>query len=223
MNPSLETLDDLDAFAALSEAATRKAARAFARLLKLAEERDSGQIPRIARFLAAAYNGRAFPLDLFELPARPLAGLHCVSASLRGPAAPRRGVHARLTAARAASRLLLASSHGRVAWVECIATATHCPLAMKTATLPSLRVEPELREAAESVLEEGETLSGFIEASVRETIQRRRVRSEFIARGLASREEAKRTGVYINADVVHAELAKKLAQARTKLQKKARA
>jgi hypothetical protein len=94
---------------------------------------------------------------------------------------------------------------------------------MKTATLPSLRVDPELREAAESVLQEGETLSGFIEASVRETIQRRRVRSEFIARGLASREEAKRTGVYIDADVVHAELAKKLAQARTKLQKKARA
>jgi hypothetical protein len=69
MNPSLETLDDLDAFAARSEAATRKAAQAFARLLKLAEERDSGQIPRIARFLAAAYNGRAFPLDLFELRA----------------------------------------------------------------------------------------------------------------------------------------------------------
>ena len=29
---------------------------------------------------------------------------------------------------------------------------------MKSATLPSLRVEPELREAAESVLQEGETL-----------------------------------------------------------------
>ena len=55
---------------------------------------------------------------------------------------------------------------------------------MKTATLPSLRVDPELREAAESVLQEGETLSGFIEASVRETIERRRTRAEFIARGL---------------------------------------
>lgn len=94
---------------------------------------------------------------------------------------------------------------------------------MKTATLPSLRVEPELREAAESVLQEGETLSGFIEASVRETIQRRRVRSEFIARGLASREESQRTGGYIDADLVHAELAEKLGQVRTKLQKKARA
>lgn len=99
---------------------------------------------------------------------------------------------------------------------------TGCP-AVKSATLPSLRVEPELREAAESMLQEGETLSGFIEASVRETIQRRRVRAQFIAPGLASREQAKRTGVYIDADVVHAELAKKLAHARTRLQKKARA
>ena len=94
---------------------------------------------------------------------------------------------------------------------------------MKTATLPSLRVDPELREAAESVLQEGESLSGFIEASVRETILRRRVRAEFLARGLASREEAKRTGAYVDAEVVHAQLAKKLAEARTKLQKKARA
>jgi len=49
---------------------------------------------------------------------------------------------------------------------------------MKTATFPSLRVDPELREAAESVLQDGETLSGFIEASVRETIERRRARAE---------------------------------------------
>lgn len=94
---------------------------------------------------------------------------------------------------------------------------------MKSATLPSLRVDPELREAADSVLQEGETLFAFIEASVRETIQRRRVRAEFIARGLASREEAKRTGAYVDADAVHAELARKLARARTRLRKKARA
>lgn len=92
---------------------------------------------------------------------------------------------------------------------------------MKSATLPSLRVDPELREAAESVLQEGETLSGFIEASVRETIERRRTRAEFIARGLASRDEARRTGVYIDAAAVHAELAEQLTKARAKLQKKA--
>lgn len=94
---------------------------------------------------------------------------------------------------------------------------------MKTATLPSLRVEPELREAAESVLQEGETLSGFIEVSVRETIERRRTRAEFIARGLASREEASRTGQFYPAREVHAELARMLDKARAKLQGKATA
>ena len=87
---------------------------------------------------------------------------------------------------------------------------------MKTATLPSLRVEPELRDAAESVLQDGETLSGFIEAAVRETIERRRSRAEFIARGMVSRQEAQRTGVYFAADQVHAELGQMLAKAKAK-------
>ncbi|MEO8835353.1 MAG: YlcI/YnfO family protein [Caldimonas sp.] len=77
---------------------------------------------------------------------------------------------------------------------------------MKTATFPSLRVEPELREAAESVLREGETLTALIETAMRETINRRRVRAEFIARGLHSSEEAKRTGVYFAAADVHRDL-----------------
>ena len=53
--------------------ATQAGTQAFARLLKLAEERDSGQILRIARFLAASYNGQAFPFDLFELRAVDIA------------------------------------------------------------------------------------------------------------------------------------------------------
>lgn len=69
---------------------------------------------------------------------------------------------------------------------------------MKTATLPPLRVTPELREAAESVLHEGETLSSFMEQSLRDEVQRRRMQAEFIARGLASRDEAKRTGIYVS-------------------------
>lgn len=77
---------------------------------------------------------------------------------------------------------------------------------MKTATFPSLRVEPELREAAESVLREGETLTALIEAAMRETIHRRRAQAEFVARGLRSSEEAKRTGVYFAATDVHLEL-----------------
>ncbi|CAD7028421.1 prevent-host-death protein [Pseudorhizobium endolithicum] len=77
---------------------------------------------------------------------------------------------------------------------------------MKSATLPSLRVEPELRAAAESVLKEGETLSAFVENSVKAQIHYRKTQAEFIARGLASREKAKQTGIYYDADDVHAEL-----------------
>jgi hypothetical protein len=81
---------------------------------------------------------------------------------------------------------------------------------MKSSSFPSLRVEPELREAAESVLRDGETLSGLIEAAVRETIQRRRVHEEFIARGLRALEHAQRTGIYHSTDSVHAELQRRL-------------
>lgn len=77
---------------------------------------------------------------------------------------------------------------------------------MKTATLPSLRVEPALREAAEAVLKEGETLSGFVEASVRAQVELRQQREAFIARGIASRDKARQTGVYYSADEVMAEL-----------------
>ncbi|WP_164481699.1 YlcI/YnfO family protein [Methylibium sp. Root1272] len=37
---------------------------------------------------------------------------------------------------------------------------------MKTATIPSLRVEPEFRAEVEAVLGEGETLSEFVDADV---------------------------------------------------------
>lgn len=73
---------------------------------------------------------------------------------------------------------------------------------MKTATIPSLRVTPELRDAAESVLHEGETLSNFVEHSVRSQIEQRRAQQEFIARALASRDDARRTGEYYSAEEV---------------------
>ena len=38
---------------------------------------------------------------------------------------------------------------------------------MKTATIPSVRVEPDFRAEVEAVLADGETLSEFVEASVR--------------------------------------------------------
>lgn len=88
---------------------------------------------------------------------------------------------------------------------------------MKNATLPSLRVDPQLRDAAQSVLNEGESLSAFMESAVRESIERRRARAEFVARGLASRDEARSSGVYFTADAVHAELGSRLEQARAAL------
>ena len=90
---------------------------------------------------------------------------------------------------------------------------------MKTATIPSVRVEPEFRAEVESVLAEGESLSEFVEASVRASVERRRVQAEFIARGLRARDEAKRTGDYVDADDDVAGLQRKLDAARARLAK----
>lgn len=87
---------------------------------------------------------------------------------------------------------------------------------MKTATLPSLRVAPELREAAEEVLREGETLSAFLESALRAQIEQRRMQEQFLARGLASRHRASETGRYIPAETLLAELEAKVQKARKK-------
>jgi len=81
---------------------------------------------------------------------------------------------------------------------------------VKTATIPSLRVDPELRAAAESVLKEGETLSAFVEDSVKRQIDYRKTQAEFIARGLASLANAEQTGVYHGSEDVLAMLKSKL-------------
>jgi hypothetical protein len=73
MNTPTAVLDEVDRSVVRAGEATRKAAQAFDRLLRLAEERDSGQIPRVARFVAATYNGEAFKLDPFELRAVDIA------------------------------------------------------------------------------------------------------------------------------------------------------
>ncbi len=90
---------------------------------------------------------------------------------------------------------------------------------MKTATLPPLRVDPELRREAESVLQNGETLSSFMEKSLRSGIEHRKMQQEFIARGLASRDEARKTGEYFAARDVLDEMSDMLAQAEAKARK----
>jgi predicted transcriptional regulator len=91
---------------------------------------------------------------------------------------------------------------------------------MKTTTIPSIRVEPDFRAEVEAVLAEGETLSQFVEASVRASVERRRMQAEFIARGLRSRDVARRTGVYVDADEVIDGLQRKLDVAHSRLAKK---
>jgi hypothetical protein len=91
---------------------------------------------------------------------------------------------------------------------------------MKTATIPSIRVEPDFRAEVEAVLTDGQTLSEFVEASVRASVERRRIQSEFVARGLRSRDAARRTGENVDADVVLHGLQAKLDAARARVAKK---
>src|SRR3546814_7364688 len=84
----------------------------------------------------------------------------------------------------------------------------------KTATLPSLRVDPHLREAAEAVLEDNESLSTFIEDSVRAQIARRQAQRTFIERGLASRDHARNSGRYVPAQDVLQALGQRLERQR---------
>jgi len=72
----------------------------------------------------------------------------------------------------------------------------------------------------EAVPAEGETLSRFVEASVRASVERRRMQVEFVARGLRSRDEARRTGDYVDADVLLDNLQCELDAARTRVAKK---
>lgn len=70
---------------------------------------------------------------------------------------------------------------------------------MKTATLPPLRVEPELRKTVERLLVPGETVSTFVERAVRDMVERRQADETFGERALASRERARATGSYRSA------------------------
>ena len=87
---------------------------------------------------------------------------------------------------------------------------------MKNATLPPLRVDNELRAAAESVLQQGETLSGFVLEAVRLNIERREAQREFITRGLQAREQASMSGHYVSSDAMLKRLDESLAKVRTK-------
>ncbi|MCX7202025.1 MAG: hypothetical protein NTV17_07015 [Burkholderiales bacterium] len=88
---------------------------------------------------------------------------------------------------------------------------------MKSAVIPQIRVEPELRAELESVLQPGETLTEFIEATVRNAIAFRRVQTTFHARAQAASQEYHRTGVSVPVETVLDKLQSKLDARRKKL------
>ena len=85
---------------------------------------------------------------------------------------------------------------------------------MKATIIPPLCVSSELRKQAEAVLERGETLSPFVLDALSRSVAYRKTRQEFIARGLASAAQAKKTGKYVSAGKVIEKLARNLARAK---------
>lgn len=85
---------------------------------------------------------------------------------------------------------------------------------MKSAAIPAVRVSPELRQAAEALLREGESLSGFVEDAVRRNVEYRQAQLAFIERGLASAEAARQSGKYVSSAAVLSKLARRLDKAR---------
>lgn len=87
----------------------------------------------------------------------------------------------------------------------------HYSQSMKTAVIPQVRVEPELRAALDAALLPGETLTDFVEASVRRAVEFRRVQTDFAARCDASLAEYECTGISVPLDVVLSKLEAKVA------------
>ncbi len=69
MNDLAELHDDQAQRCARADEAAAQGATAYARLLDLAETRNSGQIRHIVQFVASTYNGQAFLFDLFDIRA----------------------------------------------------------------------------------------------------------------------------------------------------------
>ena len=72
-------------------------------------------------------------------------------------------------------------------------------------------VEPQLRADIDSVLLPGETLTDFVEASVRRAVEFRRVQTDFATRCDASLAAYERTGISIPSEVVLSKLEAKVA------------
>jgi predicted transcriptional regulator len=88
---------------------------------------------------------------------------------------------------------------------------------MKTAIIPQVRCTPQLRADLEAVLHEGETLSDFVEATVLQAVEHRRVEAEFHARADAAWARFQATGKGVPAEEVLAKMRARLEARRREL------
>lgn len=79
---------------------------------------------------------------------------------------------------------------------------------MKDALFPSIRAPSALRTEAETLLTEGESISGFLLTAVRHEVERRRHVAGFLERGL---ERSKHPSGYVDATEVVDRLRERLA------------
>lgn len=93
---------------------------------------------------------------------------------------------------------------------------------MKTAIIPQLRIEPQLRTDLDAVLHEGETLSEFVESSIRGAVEHRLVQNAFAERADEAWGRFLRTGAGRPADDVIADMRTRLEARRKELQGKHR-
>ncbi len=85
---------------------------------------------------------------------------------------------------------------------------------MKTATLPAVRVAPQVRELVESVLKEGESLSTFIEEAAKTHAQWRKEDEAFYARAAKASQALHEGGKFYTAEQSIARLRAQVQRAR---------
>jgi hypothetical protein len=93
---------------------------------------------------------------------------------------------------------------------------------MRTATLPAVRVSPDTRSLIESVLREDETLSTFIEQTLKQQALRRKEDDAFYARALAAAKRIDEGGKTYTLDEVMTSLRDMSAKKRRELAKQAK-
>jgi hypothetical protein len=81
---------------------------------------------------------------------------------------------------------------------------------MNAKSFVSVQVDPEVHDLIDTVLLDGESVSRFVEQAILKKVVDRRSQSGFFARGIASRDEARRNANYISADEMLARLSRRL-------------